>query len=123
MTNKSSRRKFIAAAVSGAAASVTAGCSPSAVFAGEQPKENAPWQGKYISAQQPVLTQPKRVAPSEFIIFPWGRMPGSIAGDFGAELDDKEVMDVIMRDIRFDWYSFSDKKIPSIFHLMTLMTS
>jgi len=54
----------------------------------------------FAFAQQPATSVPQRVAPSEFIIFPWGWLPGELAhgsfGDFGGDLAD---MDAVMKDL------------------------
>ena len=51
-------------------------------------------------AQPPAVSVPKRVTPSEFIIFPWGGMPGETPGgtwgDFGGDLAN---IDAVMRDL------------------------
>ena len=51
-------------------------------------------------AQKPADSVSKRVAPSEFIIFPWGGMPSEASsgtwGDLGGDLAD---MDAVMRDL------------------------
>ncbi|MCL2622131.1 MAG: hypothetical protein FWD31_00585 [Planctomycetaceae bacterium] len=47
-------------------------------------------------AQKQADSTPKRVAPSEFIIFPWGGMPGDPASGQWGDLAD---MDAMMRDL------------------------
>ena len=49
-----------------------------------------------VFAQKPSGLPPKRVAPSEFIIFPWGRMPEDPASGQWGDLAD---MDAMMRDL------------------------
>ena len=49
-----------------------------------------------VFAQKPSDSTPKRVAPSEFIIFPWGGMPGDPASGQWGDLAD---MDAMMRDL------------------------
>jgi len=88
MKPKPSRRKFIATAISGTVASIVA---PS-VFAGEQPEKTS---GMTKTPKTEDATD-KRVAPSEFIIFPWGGMPGNPANGAWGDLAD---MDAMMRDL------------------------
>ena len=47
-------------------------------------------------AQKPADSTPQRAAPSEFIIFPWGGMPGDPASGRWGDLAD---MDAMMRDL------------------------
>ena len=101
MKDKSSRRKFIATAITGTAASIIA----PTVFAGEQAKQpevTSNNMNKHDSAGKKVDTGSKRVTPSEFIIFPWGGMPNNsnspnhpwgIWGNFDTD------QDALMRDL------------------------
>ena len=87
MKNNQTRRKFIATALSGAAASIAA---PS-VFAGEKPKKPA-------KTDAPVSD---RVATSDFIIFPWSGMNwNKIPADgVKAQWGDFASMNEAMRDL------------------------
>jgi len=67
MKNKSSRRKFIATAITGTAASIVA---PKAL-AGKQHER----QTGILSPEKATDTTSKRATVSEFIIFPWSAMP------------------------------------------------
>ena len=94
MRSNQTRRKFIATAISGAAASIAA----SAVFASGKPATT----DEQVSAGKTADTASDRVASSEFIIFPWGGMPddhgwGKIPdngdkGQWGEFTDMNEVM-------------------------------
>jgi len=101
MKKNQTRRNFIATALSGAAATVVA---PSA-FAGKTPVStlegvcNTPLQASGLP-NSPVFPSspisPTRVSPSEFIIFPWGGMPGDPEKGAWGDLAD---MDAMMRDL------------------------
>ena len=104
MQTKSSRRKFIATTISGTVASIVA---PTA-FAGEQLKkaETKPAiMDKHVFALEEANTTPKRVASSEFIIFPWGGMPdnphwgGMPDNPANGRWGDLADMDAVMRDL------------------------
>ena len=99
MKTNPTRRKFIATAITGTVASVVA---PKA-FAGdlsEQSELNPIAMSDNNAAQKPAETGPKRVVPSDFIIFPWGGMPDEPAnatwGKLGGELPD---VNSLMRDL------------------------
>jgi len=49
-----------------------------------------------VFAQRPALQPPKRVTPSEFVIFPWGQMPSIPAGGQWGGLAD---MNAVMKDL------------------------
>ena len=100
MKLKSSRRKFIATTISGTVASIVA---PMA-FAGERSKlagaNSSGTTDRNAAAtnanRNATATNANRVASSDFIIFPWGGMPGNPAsGTWG----DLAGMDAMMRDL------------------------
>jgi len=113
MTTKSSRRKFVATAISGAVASIVA----PKTLAGNLPEqtESAPTiiNGN-VSAQKAADTGPKRVAPSEFIIFPWGGMPDYPAdatwGEIGGDISDVNSMMKDLYNCGFNTSGFTNVK-------------
>ena len=95
----SSRRKFVATAISGTVASIVA---PKALAGNlqEQTETGQNTTNGNVSALKATETGPKRVAPSEFIIFPWGGMPDEPAnatwGKLGGDLPD---VNSLMKDL------------------------
>jgi len=90
MKTKPSRRKFITTTISGAVASIVAPVA----FAGERPRpaEAKPTiMANNAFARETAEPIPKRVASSEFIIFPWGGMPNNPASRAWGDLTDMDV--------------------------------
>ena len=96
MKPKPTRRKFIATAITGTVASIVA----PTVFAEGQPVQPAATPAntnRLDAARNKADTGQERVASSEFIIFPWGGMPGAPEdGTWGDFLVDTNAM---MRDL------------------------
>lgn len=100
------RRKFIATAVSGA---VTAAVTPMAL-ASEQhelPMEKPTITTKGVFARKPANSVSERVAPPEFIIFPWGRMPNAPAKGKWGDIADVDAMMSDLYDCGFNTSGFT----------------
>ena len=67
-----------------------------------------------ILAQKPADSMPKRVAPSEFIIFPWGWMPGDPASGQWGDLADMNAMMKDLYDSGFNTSGFTG--VPNLKH-------
>ena len=106
MKKNQTRRKFITTAVSGVAASAAA---PMA-FAEKQPElpvEKSVNTTKAVFARK--MVNSIRIAPYEFIIFPWGWMPDSPAnGEWGDIAD----INAMMKDL-FDCGCRSQRDLSS----------
>ncbi|MEC3879457.1 hypothetical protein [Parapedobacter sp. 10938] len=102
------RRKFIATAVSGVAGAAVAPMALATEKPGPSKESALGTQG--APAPKPVPPTGERVDPSEFIIFPWGRMPHAPAeGAWGDIVD----MDAMMNDLYhcgFNTSGFTDAK-------------
>ena len=67
-----------------------------------------------VSAQKPADSMPQRVAPSEFIIFPWGGMPGDPASGQWGDLADMNAMMKDLYDTGFNTSGFTG--VPNLKH-------
>jgi len=95
MKTTPTRRKFITTAFSGAVASIV---TPMALAKEQLTKQEVDLTGidELDSAHSLAETGPERVAPAQFIIFPWGGMPGNPATAPWGDLAD---MNAMMRDL------------------------